>query len=47
MHKKDEQTPGRNPDPQPQGDDFGQPDTERQRTPGRDRDAEEEDETIE
>lgn len=47
MPRRDQQTPGRNPDPQPKGDDFDQPDTERQRTPGRDRDLEEEDEGLE
>ena len=47
MEKRDEQTPGRTRNPQPQGDDFGQPDTERQRTPGRDRESEEEDEGLE
>jgi hypothetical protein len=45
MHKRDEQTPGRNP--KPQGDDFGEPDTERERAPGGERDAEEEDEGLE
>ena len=43
MPKRDEQTPGRNPNPQPSGDDFGQPDDERDRS---DRDAEEEDEEL-
>jgi hypothetical protein len=45
MHKRDEQTPGRNP--QPQGDDDGQPDADRQRTPRREPDPEEEDEGLE
>ena len=46
MPKRDEQTPGRNPNPQPQGDDFGQPDDERPRQPGSDRDTEDEDEEL-
>jgi hypothetical protein len=47
MQKRDEETPGRNRNPQHQGDDFGNPETERQRVPGTDRDAEEEDEGLE
>jgi hypothetical protein len=46
MPKRDEQSPGRTHDPQPEGDDMGVPDTERQRAPG-DRDVEEEDEGLE
>ncbi len=46
MPNREEQTPGHNRNPQPHGDDFGQPDDERQRQPGSDRDAEEEDEEL-
>jgi hypothetical protein len=47
MEKRDEETPGRSRNPQPHGDGFGQPDAERQRKPGQDRDIEEEDEGLE
>jgi hypothetical protein len=47
MHKRDEQAPGPDRNPQPQGDDQGQPGQERKRAPGRERDIEEEDEEIE
>jgi hypothetical protein len=47
MEKRDEQTPGRNRNPQPQGDDLGQPGSERERAPGHDRDADEEGDEVE
>jgi hypothetical protein len=43
MQKRDEQTPGRR-NPQPQSDDFGRPDEERQRQPGSEQDTGEEEE---
>ena len=45
MQNTDEQAPGRR-NPQPQGDDLGQPGPERQRKPGGDREKEE-DEGVE
>jgi hypothetical protein len=45
MEKRDEQAPSRKP--QPKRDDMGKPHEERERTPNRDRDAEEGDEGLE
>jgi hypothetical protein len=47
MPKKNETTPTRERNPQPQGDDLGMPHDDRQRNPGRRPEREESDEEVE